>query len=73
MAGEEPQETGQGHGSDRVSLERREDARHSLIIFIVSIVVMIVISYLTAPPSYEKISGLTYGTVTDEQGFHPRS
>ena len=39
---------------------------YSLIIFIVSVVVMIVVSYLTAPPSYEKISGLTYGTVTEE-------
>ena len=38
---------------------------YSLIIFIVSIIVMIVVSYLTEPPSYEKISGLTYGTVTE--------
>jgi len=28
--------------------------------------VMIVVSYMTNVPSYEKISGLTYGTVTDE-------
>lgn len=39
---------------------------YSLIIFIVSIVVMFVVSYMTAPPSYEKISGLTYGTLTEE-------
>jgi len=46
---------------------------YSLIIFIVSVVVMIVVSYLTAPPSYEKISGLTYGTVTEEHKRESRS
>jgi SSS family solute:Na+ symporter len=46
---------------------------YSLIIFIVSIVVMIVVSYLTEPPSYEKISGLTYGTVTEEHRKESRS
>ena len=38
----------------------------SLFIFTVSVVVMVVVSYLTAPPSYERISGLTYATVTEE-------
>ncbi len=38
----------------------------SLIIFLVSVVVMIAVSYATEAPSYEKISGLTYGTVTAE-------
>jgi len=46
---------------------------YSLIIFIVSVVVMIVVSYLSAPPSYEKISGLTYGTVTDEHRKETRA
>jgi len=46
---------------------------YSLIIFIVSVVVMIVVSYLSAPPSYEKISGLTYGTITDEHRRESRS
>jgi SSS family solute:Na+ symporter len=27
---------------------------------------MIIVSYLTKAPSYEKISGLTYGTITAE-------
>ena len=40
---------------------------YSLFIFIVSVIVMIVVSYLTAPPSMEKIQGLTYGTATPEQ------
>lgn len=39
---------------------------YSLIIFLVSIAVMYVVSYMTDPPSYEKISGLTYGTLTEE-------
>ncbi|SMO42583.1 sodium:solute symporter [Gracilimonas mengyeensis] len=39
---------------------------YSLIIFVVSIAVMFIVSYLTAPPSYDKIAGLTYGTLSDE-------
>lgn len=39
---------------------------YSLIIFIVCIIVMFVVSYMTPPPAYEKISGLTYGTLTEE-------
>jgi SSS family solute:Na+ symporter len=38
----------------------------SILITIVSAVVMVVVSYLTAQPEYEKIKGLTYGTITDE-------
>ncbi len=40
---------------------------YSLLIFIVSVIVMIVVSYLTAAPSMEKIQGLTYATSTSEQ------
>jgi len=46
---------------------------YSLLIFLVCIAVMVGVSYLTAPPSYEKISGLTYGTVTDEHRRTTRS
>jgi len=46
---------------------------YSLVIFIVSALVMVVVSYLTAPPNYEKISGLTYGTVTAEQRRETRA
>ena len=46
---------------------------YSLIIFLVSIIVMIVVSYMTEPPSYEKISGLTYGTVTEEHRKETRA
>jgi SSS family solute:Na+ symporter len=46
---------------------------YSLFIFIVCIIVMVVVSYLTAPPSYEKINGLTYGTTTLEDKEKSRS
>jgi len=39
---------------------------YSLVIFLVCIVVMVGVSYLTAPPAYDKISGLTYATLTDD-------
>jgi SSS family solute:Na+ symporter len=38
----------------------------SVLITIVSIVVMIVVSYLTQEPDYEKIKSLTFGTATEE-------
>ncbi|MHC4559187.1 MAG: sodium:solute symporter [Planctomycetota bacterium] len=46
---------------------------YSLFIFIVCILVMVVVSYITAPPSYEKINGLTYGTTTAEDKEKSRS
>jgi SSS family solute:Na+ symporter len=46
---------------------------YSLVIFIVCVVVMIVVSYLTREPSYEKISGLTYATRTTEDRLQSRS
>ena len=39
---------------------------YSLLIFLVSIVAMVLVSYVTAAPADEKISGLTFGTLTDE-------
>lgn len=39
---------------------------YSILILMVSAAVFYGVSYLTAPPAYEKISGLTYGTVTDD-------
>lgn len=39
---------------------------YSLFIFLTCIAVMFGVSYMTDPPKYEKISGLTYGTLTDE-------
>jgi len=39
---------------------------YSLFIFIVCVVVMVVVSWWTSVPSYERISGLTYATLNDE-------
>ncbi len=40
---------------------------YSLLIFLVCVVVMIAVSYATEAPSEEKIRGLTFATVTQEQ------
>jgi len=39
---------------------------YSLFIFIVCVIVMVAVSYWTSVPSYERISGLTYGTLNEE-------
>jgi SSS family solute:Na+ symporter len=39
---------------------------YSLLIFIISIAVMYIASYVTEEPDYQKILGLTFGTVTEE-------
>lgn len=46
---------------------------YSLFIFIVCVIVMFVASYMTAAPSYEKISGLTYGTLTEADKARSKS
>ncbi len=46
---------------------------YSILILVICMVTMIVVSYLTKKPDYEKISGLTYGTVTDEQRRETRN
>lgn len=46
---------------------------YSLFIFIVCIGIMVIVSYLTNEPSYEKISGLTYGTITLEHKKESRA
>jgi solute:Na+ symporter, SSS family len=49
----------------------------SILITIVSIIVMIVVSWLTKAPTYDHIKGLTYGTATAEdsratrESWHP--
>jgi SSS family solute:Na+ symporter len=45
----------------------------SVLITIVSAVVMVVVSYVTAEPDYEKIKSLTYGTVTHEDRKRTRA
>ena len=46
---------------------------YSLLIFLVSVVAMIIVSYVTAPPSEEQISGLTFSTTTEEQKAESRA
>ncbi len=45
---------------------------YSLLIFLVCVAVMFAASYMTEPPSYEKITGLTYGTLTPEDRVSTR-
>jgi SSS family solute:Na+ symporter len=46
---------------------------YSLLIFLICVIVMIVVSYVTAPPDDRKIVGLTYGTVTEEHRRESRA
>ncbi len=46
---------------------------YSLLIFLVSVAVMVIVSKLTAEPPYEKIQGLTFATTTEEQKRESRS
>lgn len=46
---------------------------YSLLIFLISLIVMVVVSYLTEKPDYEKITGLTYGTITAEHKKETRN
>ncbi|MBN2710202.1 MAG: sodium:solute symporter [Calditrichaceae bacterium] len=46
---------------------------YSLIIFVVCVIVMLVVSYMTEAPDYAKISGLTYGTTTEDHKKESRS
>lgn len=46
---------------------------YSLLIFLVSAAVMIVVSYMTEAPSLQRLSGLTYGTVTEEHKKETRA
>ena len=46
---------------------------YSIIMLIACAVVMVVVSYMTEAPSYDKISGLTYGTITAEHKKETRA
>lgn len=46
---------------------------YSLLIFIVCLIVMIAVSYATEEPDYEKISGLTFSTMTKKDRDETRS
>jgi SSS family solute:Na+ symporter len=46
---------------------------YSLLIFLVSIVAMVIVSYITSAPSEEKLHGLTFGTLTEEHRRESRA
>jgi len=46
---------------------------YSLFIFVVSVIVMIAVSYMTKAPALEKIQGLTFATVSREDRIKSRS
>jgi SSS family solute:Na+ symporter len=46
---------------------------YSLFIFVVSVAVLIAVSYLTAPPPVGQLTGLTYATVTEEHRRESRA
>jgi len=46
---------------------------YSLVIFLVCSAVILAVSYMTAPPVYDKIQGLTYATLTDEDRRQSRA
>jgi SSS family solute:Na+ symporter len=46
---------------------------YSLLIFLVTVAVMVGVSYMTKPPDYDRISGLTFGTLTDSDRTENRS
>lgn len=46
---------------------------YSLVIFLISAAVMIAVSYMTEEPAAEKLRGITYATITDEDRRRTRS
>ena len=46
---------------------------YEIALFVLCIVVIVVVSYMTDPPSKEKLSGLTYWTATEEHRKETRS
>jgi SSS family solute:Na+ symporter len=46
---------------------------YSLLVFVVSVAVMLGVSYATAPPAVETLTGLTFSTVTDQDRTELRS
>jgi SSS family solute:Na+ symporter len=45
----------------------------SLLIFVICVVVMVVVSYLTAPPPQDKVRGLTFATTSAEDRARSRA
>ena len=60
-------ENGYAHGSFLWIVNNIYFQYYSVLITVISIVVLVVVSYATAAPSEEKLAGLTYATITPEQ------
>jgi len=67
MLGMKGFEQGYTHGSFLWVINNIYFQYFSLLIFIVSVIAMVVVSYATAEPSEEQIRGLTFATTTPEQ------
>lgn len=46
---------------------------YSLLIFLICVAIMYIVSYSTEVPSYDKLAGLTYGTVTEHHRKESRA
>jgi SSS family solute:Na+ symporter len=57
---------GYPHGSFLWIINNINFQYFSILITIISAVVMVVVSYMTSAPDYNKIKNLSFGTVTDE-------
>ena len=66
-------ETGYAQGSFLWIVNNIYFQYYSLLVFVVSVVVMIGVSYLTAPPAEATLTGLTFATVTAEHRAESRS
>lgn len=66
-------EGGYAHGSFLWIVNHIYFQYYSVLICLISMVVMVAVSYATQPPSLEQIKGLTFGTVTGEQRRQSRS
>jgi SSS family solute:Na+ symporter len=66
-------EHGYPHGSFLWIVNNIYFQYYSVLICLVCVAVMLAVSYATAAPSLERIKGLTYGTVTEEQRLQSRT
>jgi solute:Na+ symporter, SSS family len=66
-------ENGYPHGSFLWIVNNVYFQYYSVLICLVCMAVMVGVSYATAPPSLERISGLTFGTITAQQRRQSRA
>jgi SSS family solute:Na+ symporter len=66
-------ENGYAHGSILWIINNINFQYFSVLITIVSAIVMVGASYLSAAPDYQKIKSLTFGTATDEDRAKTRA